>query len=341
MATLFRRDNGFYYIVYRDGDRRKWMSTHTRMREEADELFKSIKPSLELPRELRLQEFAQKIIRIAEVNYKKGTVDLYRISLRRFITHVGNKPLRFVSPIDAENFKAHLLQSVSKVSANVYLRTLKSTFNLGFRLNLVRQNPFKECKLLRVPQGEPVYIRKEEFARLLLAIPDYRFRELVIFAALTGMRRGEIVNLQWSDIDFDSKIIRIRNKDGFVVKGGRPRMIPISRDLYNMLQNNPRKSAFVFVDKHLRPYKGPSVTKKFKRAVRNCGLSEHIHFHSLRHSYASWLVQSATPLAEVQKLLGHTSIVTTQIYSHLGEDHLRVAAEKIRLDEFTPKALLI
>lgn len=102
----------------------------------------------------------------------------------------------------------------------------------------------------------------------------------------------------------------------------------------------PRESEHVFVDAHGKPYNGSSVTRKLERIIRKCGLSEKIHFHSLRHTYASWLVRLATPLAEIQKLLGHSSIVTTQIYSHSEEEHLRGAAERIRLDEFTPKGLL-
>ena len=82
------------------------------------------------------------------------------------------------------------------------------------------------------------------------------------------------------------------------------------------------------------------LTHKFTDYARVAGLKRKLHFHSLRHTYASWLVQSSTPLAEIQKLLGHSSVVTTQIHSHLEEEHLRGAAEKIRLEEFTPKGFL-
>ena len=340
MASLFKRNNGIYYIVYHDGPRRVWMSTHTRVREEADELYRSLKPSLEVPHVVRLQELAHRLLRFAAVNFKKGTVNLYRISLERFIACVGDKPLRFLSPIDAETFKEHLIQQVGRVSANVYLRTLKTAFNTAIRLRLTQDNPLQGCRLFRIPPKDPVYIPKEDFAKLLVAIRDHCFRNLVLFAALTGMRRGELISLRWSDIDQSSRLIRIRNKDDFTVKGMRSRSIPINRDLFSLILKMPRESEHVLVDTHGKPYDGSSVTKKFKRIIRTCGLSEKIHFHSLRHTYASWLVQSSTPLAEIQKLLGHSSVVTTQIYSHLEEEHLRGAAERIRLDEFTPKGFL-
>ena len=248
--------------------------------------------------------------------------------------------MRFVSPIDAETLKARLIQRVGKVSANVYIRSLKTAFNMAIRLHLIQDNPFQGCRLFRIPPKDPVYIPKEDFAKVLVAIDDHRFRNLVLFAALTGMRRGELTSLRWLDVDLSSKFMRVTNKDDFTVKGMSSRSIPINLDLFNVLQKMPRESEYVFVGVHGKPYSGPSVTKKFKRIVRKCGLSDKIHFHSLRHSYASWLVQLGTPLAQIQRLLGHSSVVTTQIYSHLEDEHLRGAAERICLDEFTRKGLL-
>ena len=117
-------------------------------------------------------------------------------SLQRFIACVGDKPLRFLSPIDAETFKEHLIQQVGRVSANVYLRTLKTAFNTAIRLRLTQDNPLQGCRLFRIPPKDPVYIPKEDFAQLLAAIRDHCFRHLVLFAALTGMRRGELISLR-------------------------------------------------------------------------------------------------------------------------------------------------
>lgn len=340
MASLFKRNNGIYYVAYWDGNRRVWISTHTREREQADRLFQPIKDSLEFHKVLSLDDLGKKILKFAELNYKEGTVDLYRISLEHFIKCLGNRQLRFISAMDTENFKEYLLQRVKRVSANVYLRTLKTVFNTAIRLNLIDQNPFKNCKLFRIPVEEPAYIPKAEFAKLLIAIDDRRFRNLIVFAVLTGMRRGELVSLRWTDIDLTNRLIHIRNKDDFTAKGMRPRTVPMNQDLFGLLLKMAPESEHVFVDANGNPYHGPWVTKNFKRGVRRCGLPDKIHLHSLRHTYASWLVQSSTPLAEIQKLLGHSSVVTTQIYSHLEEEHLRGAAERIRLDQFAPKGLL-
>lgn len=157
---------------------------------------------------------------------------------------------------------------------------------------------------------------------------------------LTGARRGELANLRWSDIDFNNRLVHIKNKEDFTAKSMRLRTGPISQDLFWLPSRIPQLTEHVFIGADHKPYQGAWVTKNFKRAVLRSGLSKKLRFHSLRHTFASWLVQFSTPLAEVQGLLGHSSILMTQIYSHLDEEHLRGAAEKIRINQFMPKGLL-
>ncbi len=253
---------------------------------------------------------------------KRGHSNLFKISFTRFIACVGNKPTRVLTALEIEQFKEHLIREVSKVTANDYLRSLKTAFNIGLRLNLVKANPFKECKMFRIPLVQPTYLRKDEFVLFLRTITDRRFGILVLFAALKGMRRGEIVNARWGDIDMNARFIYIQNSENFTVKAMRSRTIPMNRDVYNLLQNIPKESEYIFIDAEEVPYKAETVTKKFKRMAREFGLPEKIHLHSLRHSYASWLIQSEISLVEIQKLLGHSSVTTTQIYAHLDHEHL-------------------
>ena len=124
------------------------------------------------------------------------------------------------------------------------------------------------------------------------------------------------------------------------MKGMRPGVIPINRNLFRLIETMPKASDHVFVDVKGRPFKAGYVSKKFKQYVRRCGLSEQFHWHHLRSTFASYLVQSSTPLAEVQRLLGHSSVVTTQIYAAVNDKNLREATEKIQLNEFIPKGLL-
>jgi len=91
-----------------------------------------IKPTLDCPRIMKLQDLKEKILQYANLNNKKGTFDLFKISFMRFIACVGNKPTRVLTALDIEQFKEHLIREVSKVTANDYLRSLKTHLTLDF-----------------------------------------------------------------------------------------------------------------------------------------------------------------------------------------------------------------
>ena len=137
------------------------------------------------------------------------------------------------------------------------------------------------------------------------------------------MRRAEIANLQWGDIDFAQKTIRIQsNADFKTQKQGKRRVIAVGETVMEMLAQmrpvNADNSMYVFTLKG-KKIKPALLTKKLKKAVKASNVeNQRLHFHSLRHTFASWLAQKGTSIYEIQKLLGeHINIKTTQIYAHL------------------------
>ena len=151
-------------------------------------------------------------------------------------------------------------------------------------------------------------------------------------AAMTGLRRGEILNLKWSDIDFNRSLIHVESSDTFRTKAGKRRSLPMHDVVKQILLNRSVKtqSEFVF-DSGGSPIHGDWVTKLTKRCVRLAGLNPKLHFHSIRHTFATWLVQAGVSIYEVQKLLGHSSVSVTQVYSHLAASELQDAIGKISL----------
>ena len=141
------------------------------------------------------------------------------------------------------------------------------------------------------------------------------------FAFYTGMRLSEIINLEWNDVDLNSRIIKVRNKAGFTTKSKKERVIPISNVVYDILINLNYYSNYIF-EKNKMKFNPTYVSRKFKLCVNSTTLNQKIHFHTLRHSFASNLVQKNVNIYTVQKLLGHSNISTTQIYSHLNQDNL-------------------
>ena|SRR3990172_7971460 len=146
------------------------------------------------------------------------------------------------------------------------------------------------------------------------------------------MRRGEIINLKWSDVDFDQRLLHVQNSDTFTTKTGKRRSVPMNQTVYQLLWNKSLGSngeyVFMYQGFKMRP---DLVTHKFRYCIRKAGLNRKIHFHSLRHTFATWLVQGSVSIYEVQKLLGHSSITVTQVYSHLASSELHEAVRKLEI----------
>jgi len=228
-----------------------------------------------------------------------------------------------------EKFKQDCLKKVSATTANIYLRTIRAAFNLAKDWRLIDENPVRSCKQIRVPDKEPIYLTNEEINTLKNDVIDCQFARLILLAVYTGMRRGEISNLKWEDIDFCHHQIRIRNRDSFSVKGGHSRSITMHPYIQGLFYPLSKPNGYVFIDdkgQALTPY---YITRTFKKYIRQSKLPDNYHFHLLRHTCASLYSQAGLSIYEVQQLLGHKSIATTQIYAHFENDILLRNISKI------------
>ncbi|MBD3183481.1 tyrosine-type recombinase/integrase [Candidatus Poribacteria bacterium] len=157
----------------------------------------------------------------------------------------------------------------------------------------------------------------------------------------TGIRKSELFNLQWSDIDFDMGIITVQAKKDWHTKNYRSRILPITPVLFDVLQEHRRyyieneiKSDYVFTfrGKRLRS----NIKKSLGRIVKDAGL-KNVTLHTLRHTFASQLVMAGVPLREVQELMGHRSYETTLQYAHLSQDHINQQVMKLPYAERSGK----
>ena len=167
----------------------------------------------------------------------------------------------------------------------------------------------------------PLFFSEDEFNTLLSSVPIKDFRELCITALLSGLRLAELLNLRWNELDFTSKVIQVKNSETFTTKSRKNRIVPMSEELFRLMkgrkENIRNESAFVFHNKKGKPLKEQTISQQFKKYVISAGINDKIHFHSLRHSFATHLVKKGVPLFAIQKLLGHSTSKTTEIYSHL------------------------
>ncbi len=271
---------------------------------------------------------------LSKHDLRASTLDrIYRPAFKLLLSICGDKALASYNIRDVETYKSERLNTCSPVTYNIEFRALKAAFNRAVRWELLKENPFSKSKQVRVPEKPVVHFTQDEFMKFTAGVNEPLLKGLFTLAVLTGMRLGEILNIQWSNVDLEQRLIHITNQDGFLTKTGRSRSVPMNDeafDLLKKLKSQATEQPYVFVRRggKLRP---SYVEHKFKHYVRAAGLRDDLKFHSMRHTFASWLVQNGASIYEVKELLGHSDIKTTLIYAHLAASQLHATVNRISL----------
>jgi len=325
------KKSGIYYIYYRKDDGKKTrVSTRTKLKSEAmrylTDFDKRLKISIQQP-SFTMEQLKSKYLGVIEITHTKNSWRNSRQALEKFITVVGSDvEVKDISRSMAESFILTIYQR-AKYTASLYLRNLKAVFNRAIDWGYIDKNPFKGIKL-SIPENNPVFINKKELNMIVKKEPDPVLAMIYKLAYYTGMRQGELINLEWDDIDLKRKVIKVRSKTDFKTKSKREREIPIAKPVKKILNRVNERTGYVF-NKNGDRYSGSFLAHRFKKNIRALGMNDDIHFHSLRHSFASNLVQKGVNIYVVQKLLGHSSISTTQRYSHLQNFNLVEAINEL------------
>jgi len=228
-------------------------------------------------------------------------------------------------------------QRVGKKPAtlNRDLKAIKAMLHKAKCWGYLKEEFWKEVPHIKETRGRLLYYSVDDFNRILsecnCRFPNlvrnhgrpYNWRTVAMLAARAGLRRSEIRYLSWVDIDFERGIISVTPKDDWHPKDFEPRYIPMSDDLREHLRGLPRDSEWI-----LSPRPSLEVMSSyFKRIVNRAGLKGGIH--TLRHTFASHLVQNGVPIYDVSKLLGHADVTMTQVYAHLAPNNLAAAIGKL------------
>jgi integrase len=342
---LTKRSNGYYYVGYFLDGRKHWKTTKAKLKVDA---LKAISQLTELlkakPKPTTLSAFTADFLSYASNIYASKTREMYFNALKRFERQFGDIRLSEISAKHLDDYIAHRLRPskpgahrISPVSVNIELRALRAAMTVAVRWSLLPSNPFRGMRQLRCPEVPPTYFTKSDIQKLLSVISEEWLRDIIVFAALTGMRRGEVLNLRWENIDLKRRMISIQSGVTFTTKQGKRRVLPMSEILYSMLVAKVGQSSCAYVF-HLQgqQLRNDQATKGLKKYVKLAGLNARLHFHSLRHTFASWLVQDGASLYEVQKLLGHSNISVTQVYAHLLPESLHGTVNRLNIDPVLP-----
>ena len=257
--------------------------------------------------DITFDEAVGKYIEWAKVN--KISWERDKLSLSHWQEEFKQKKLSEICKLDVERYKAKRKEVVAPRTVNEEIACLKRLFNRMVEWGLfIGENPTKGVKFLRQPPGRIKFLSEEEKERLLNSCNPW-LKPIVLTALHTGMRRGEILNLKWNDIDFNRNVVIVRNS-----KNGERREIPLSNRLREMLKSLPMNGECVFHSRAGNPYR--SIRTAFATAVKRAGLDD-FHFHDLRHVFATTLKTRGADLSDIKEYLGHKSLEMTNRYSHV------------------------
>lgn len=328
----------FYQLVYEVDGKRKTISTKTSLLPAAYKFLASFQPPTEvkvIPQQMSLLQFKEEYLSMMKQSHSKSyCLRSIEPAFKFFIEGVGNIPLIQISIRHIDKFITTTF-SRSNSAASLYYRTLKAAFSKAESWGYIPINPFKKVKSPKVPKSHPQFITQEEFQKILSATERTDLKDIFTIAFYTGMRLGEILNMKWNWIDFSQNIITTKNSNGYSTKSKKERIIPMNDHVQQIINhklislNGSSKENYIFLNSNCIKFNEDFISKQFKKIVRKVNFSDEVHFHTLRHSFASILVQHGVSLYVVKELLGHEDIKTTQVYSHLTQVSLSNAVNML------------
>lgn len=260
--------------------------------------------------EYALTDFVKKLqIR----RYSESTCRVYYFMFRDFLRHQYPTPLHQLGKEDIIDYQLYLVndRKISRSYQNQSINAIKFYLEsvLGHDRQLFKlERPKKQRRL-------PIILSQEEVSRLLKSVVNLKHQAILTTIYAAGLRRSELLTLEISDIRSDQMQIHVRNG-----KGQKDRITILSKELLSLLRTyykayKPVKYLFEGPDGN--KYSESSVRMILKRALRLAKIRKPITVHSLRHSFATHLLENGTNLRYIQTLLGHSSAKTTQIYTHV------------------------
>ncbi len=218
------------------------------------------------------------------------------------------------------------------------LASLRSFFRFGQREGWTNSNPAKPLRNPRKPRSLPHFLSTDDIGRLLESPPAFgvqgrRDRAILETLYSAGLRVSEVVGLDDEDIDFAGSVLRVRGK------GKKERLAPIGSfaikairtwlaERKSVTPDKPAPKRPLFINRFGKRLTTRSVARMLEKYLRQTGLDSRTTPHTLRHSFATHLLDRGADIRSVQELLGHKSLVTTQIYTHVSTANLRAAYEK-------------
>lgn len=248
--------------------------------------------------------------------FRESTIKNYVSCLASFLSYFNGKKTE-PKKINADDLKEYL----SQFNGHNTQRTNHSAIKCFFKYTLKQKDKFKYIEYCKRDRKLPVVLSVEEMQRIIFAASNLKHKTILCLMYSTGMRVGEVINLKMSDIDRSRMVINIKD-----AKGGKDRQVTLDPTLLQLIEVYYREykpKEYLFNGQNNAPqYSSRSIAEFLQKYADLSGIKKRVHPHLIRHNYATHLLESGTDMSVLQKLLGHESIKTTQIYGHISHNHI-------------------
>jgi len=258
--------------------------------------------------------------------YSKRTLKMYTLYVADFMNHTS-KPALQTTKDDIISYLASLKEerNASNTTLALVHAALKYFFHtfLNYKIMDDIKSPKKAKKL-------PTVLTKQEVKALIKATKAGRNRLIVEFLYSCGARVSEVANIRVVDLDISERMGRVKGG-----KGNKDRTIILSKEWVKQakkyLKRKKIKSEYLFSKKNGKPITADTIQRIIRSSTKKAGIEKHVTPHTLRHSFATHLLEAGESIRKIQELLGHSSLTTTQIYTHISTDELKKISSPLDL----------
>ena len=266
-----------------------------------------------------------------ELNYSKETIINYDIDIKKYCAFLKKENKNIIS-VDKDTIRKYLKyldkHKLSNKTISRKISALRTFYNYLVDIKKVEDNIFLQIKNPKIEKKLPNYLTSDEIDMILCSFADndfYEVRNHLVIELIysTGLRASELLNIKLKDIDLNNKEIKVMGK------GSKERIVYYGdyvTDLLKSYLNKYRrsiKSEYLIISKNKEQLNISVLNKIIKEACKKVGIKRNISTHTLRHTFATDLLNNGSSINSVKTLLGHESLATTQIYTHITSEKIK------------------
>ena len=268
---------------------------------------------------------------LIEKHLSNNTIEAYERDLNKFLVYNNNIDIREITENTIYQYLSYLHDSLSKKSIKRHITSLKKFYLFLQKENMIKENIMGRIDTIKTEKSLPIVLTKEEINQLLTSIKvvdakSSRNRCMLELLYSSGLRISELTHLTLSDIHIQEKLLRC------IGKGNKERIVPMNDMVCLYLKDyisnyrdellHGKSSKFLFINQKGNVMSRDNFYHILEKICKNAGLKKHISPHSIRHTFATHLLENEADLRSIQEMLGHSDISTTTIYTHVSQEKI-------------------